>query len=201
MTFLLECYFADWRCCDGYILRELIGWLIFASYLGMTERFKYVFKRKCILFSSDWVWQMKVLCLLSALLEENISLQELITSWCKGGKRLNPQKLVSANIPCCTALHADCERFLFIYSCVPSFLYSCRVSFMTSLYFLFIVFFLQNSPDSVVHQVPASTAATQVRVIMRDMTGKNVWDYTLLHGSLYVEDDHNHYSGKILQIF
>ncbi|KAJ7379788.1 hypothetical protein OS493_012534 [Desmophyllum pertusum] len=54
---------------------------------------------------------------------------------------------------------------------------------------------LEDSSDSVVNQVPASTAATQVRVITRDMTGKNVWDYTLLHGSCSTESGHHQHCG------
>ena len=62
---------------------------------------------------------------------------------------------------------------------------------------LFFVFFLQDSPDSVVYQAPASTAATQVRVITRDMTGKNVWDFTLLHGSSTTENGQYQCNGEI----
>ena len=79
------------------------------------------------------------------------------------------------------------------------FLLVLHVSSLRLLYFsfiLFFLFFLQDSPDSVVYQAPASTAATQVRVIMRDMTGKNVWDYTLLHRSSSADSE---YTGKILK--
>lgn len=51
--------------------------------------------------------------------------------------------------------------------------------------------------DSVAQEVPASTAATQVRVITRDMTGKNVWDHTLLHGSFQGENEDRQASVKI----
>lgn len=71
-----------------------------------------------------------------------------------------------------------------------------HVPLVSLLFFSFILFFFQDSPDSVVYQAPASTAATQVRVIMRDMTGKNVWDYTLLHGSSCADSE---YSGKTLK--
>ena len=50
-----------------------------------------------------------------------------------------------------------------------------------------------------VNQVSASTAATQCRVITRDMTGKNVWDYTLLHGALSTEKDNDQHSGTSLR--
>lgn len=46
--------------------------------------------------------------------------------------------------------------------------------------------------------MPARTAATQVRLIMRDMTGKNVWDYTLLHGSLTSDIEHHRHNGKLI---
>ena len=52
-----------------------------------------------------------------------------------------------------------------------------------------------------VNQVPASTAATQCRVITRDMTGKNVWDYTLLHGSCSTETEDYHHNGTSLRLF
>ena len=70
----------------------------------------------------------------------------------------------------------------------------------TQSHFSLILFFLQDSPDSVVNLAPASTAATQVRVIMRDMSGKNVWDYTLLHGSSSADNEQYQYSGKIMKI-
>ena len=54
--------------------------------------------------------------------------------------------------------------------------------------------FSQDSPDF--SRVPASTAATQVRMIMRDMTGKNVWDYTLLHGSSATDGERCERDGK-----
>jgi len=54
---------------------------------------------------------------------------------------------------------------------------------------------LEDSPDSVVNQVPASTAATQCRVITRDMTGKNAWDYTLLHESCSKETETYQHTG------
>ena len=198
IKFLLECYFADWRCCDGHILRELIDWLIdwfLFPNLEMTEHLNQFLKENAYSLEATGSDKWKsYLCFLPCW-RKNLFLQESITSGWKGVKRLNLQKLDSANIPCYTI---DCEHLLFIYSYVRSFL---PCFFHDLAYFLFIVFFLQNSPESVVHQVPASTAATQVRVIMRDMTGKNVWDYTLLHGSLYMDNDHNHYIGKILQIF
>ena len=52
-----------------------------------------------------------------------------------------------------------------------------------------------------VNQVPASTAATQCRVITRDMTGKNVWDYTLLHGFCSTETGNYQNSGTSLRLF
>lgn len=51
------------------------------------------------------------------------------------------------------------------------------------------------------NQVPASTAATQVRVITRDMTGKNAWDYTLLHGPYSTEEENQQYIGTPVTIF
>ena len=60
--------------------------------------------------------------------------------------------------------------------------------------------FISFHKDSVAQEVPASTAATQVRVITRDMTGKNVWDYTLLHGSLQGENEDYQASGKPLEL-
>ena len=52
-----------------------------------------------------------------------------------------------------------------------------------------------------VNQVPASTAATQCRVITRDMTGKNVWDYTLLHESCSKETETYQHTGTSLRLF
>lgn len=60
-----------------------------------------------------------------------------------------------------------------------------------------IFLFFQDTPDSVVYQAPASTAATQVRIITRDMTGKNVWDFTLLHGSSATQNGEYQYTGKM----
>lgn len=57
---------------------------------------------------------------------------------------------------------------------------------------------LEESPDF--YDVPASTAATQVRLIMRDMTGKNVWDYTLLHGSLTSDIEHHRHNGSGIDV-
>lgn len=52
---------------------------------------------------------------------------------------------------------------------------------------------LEDSPN--VCRIPSSTAATQVRMIIRDMTGKNVWDYSLLHGSSSTDSEPQKHNG------